>query len=49
MDRRKFITLAAGILALRRLLIPARAIATERIEKLICGNAEWKKLLIPTQ
>lgn len=49
MDRRTFITLVAGSLALPQLLIPARAIAAERIEKLIRSNAEWRKLLTPAQ
>ena len=52
MDRRTFFKLAAGgasALALSRLVLPGRAMAEERIEKLVRGNAEWKKLLTPAQ
>ncbi|BCB27477.1 peptide-methionine (R)-S-oxide reductase [Sulfurimicrobium lacus] len=52
MDRRTFITLAAGgagFMALPGLLAPLRAIAAERIDKIIKSDAEWKKLLTPAQ
>ena len=52
MDRRTFITLAAGgtgILALLEFFIPDQAIAAERIEKIDRNDAEWKKRLTPEQ
>jgi peptide-methionine (R)-S-oxide reductase len=52
MDRRRFITLAAGgagFLTLSKLFVPIRAMAAERIEKIRRSDAEWKKLLTPTQ
>ncbi|MCE5180604.1 MAG: peptide-methionine (R)-S-oxide reductase MsrB [Betaproteobacteria bacterium] len=52
MDRRKFIQLTAsgtGLLALPKFFMPDRAMATERIEKINRTDAEWKKLLTPTQ
>lgn len=52
MDRRKFIKLAtggAGMLAVPHLLMPLRAMAAERIAKISRSDAEWKKLLTPSQ
>lgn len=52
MDRRTFITLAAGgtgILALLEFFIGDQAIAAERIEKIDRNDAEWKKRLTPEQ
>ena len=52
MNRRLFFRLAAGgasALAISRFVLPGRAMAGERIEKLERSNAEWKKLLSPEQ
>ncbi|HZW25983.1 MAG TPA: peptide-methionine (R)-S-oxide reductase MsrB [Gallionella sp.] len=51
MDRRSFITLAAGVgtLAMTRFFVPGQAIAAERIVKISKTDAEWKKLLTPEQ
>lgn len=52
MDRRSFITLAAGgasVLALSKFLPLGQAVAAERIEKLSKTDAEWRRLLTPEQ
>jgi peptide-methionine (R)-S-oxide reductase len=52
MDRRTFITLAAGAAAaplLVRYARPGVALAAERVEKLVRSDAEWKRLLTPEQ
>ena len=52
MDRRTFIKLAglgASAPVLMRFALPGQARAAERIEKLVLGNAEWKKRLTPQQ
>ncbi len=52
MNRRTFFKLAAGsvsALALSRFILNGRAMAGERIERLVRGNAKWKKRLTPEQ
>jgi peptide-methionine (R)-S-oxide reductase len=52
MNRRRFFKLAAGsvsALVFARFILPERAMAGTRIEKLTRSNAEWKKLLTPAQ
>jgi peptide-methionine (R)-S-oxide reductase len=52
MERRKFITLAAGgaaALGLSRLMLTGQAMAGERIDKLVLSDAEWKKRLTPEE
>ena len=52
MNRRTFFKLATGsvsALALSRFILNGRAMAGERIERLVRGNTEWKKRLTPEQ
>lgn len=52
MDRRSFIELATGgasALVLARFVLPGDAVAAHRVEKLVLGDAEWKKRLTPAQ
>ncbi|MHB1214330.1 MAG: peptide-methionine (R)-S-oxide reductase MsrB [Thiobacillus sp.] len=52
MDRRTFIKRAAvgaSVPVLTRFALPGHAVAAERIEKFVLGNAEWKKRLTPEQ
>ena len=49
MNRRTFVKLAAGALALPGICMPDLALAAERIKKIIRTDAEWKKLLTRAQ
>src|SRR5512147_2641464 len=49
MDRRTFLKPTASTPALMQFALPGPAWAGERIDRLVLGNAEWKRRLTPEQ